>query len=56
VTEAVIVVGFNVFCGCGLTKGIAICRAADQLAAKRAPQWVRPDPPDLSALFPRIGW
>jgi hypothetical protein len=55
-TEAVIAVGFSVFCGSGPTKGIAVCRAATRLAAKRAPQWVLPDPPDLSALFPRIGW
>jgi hypothetical protein len=55
-TEAVIVVGFSVFCGCGTTKGIAVCRAAARLAAKRTPQRVRPDPADLSALFPRRGW
>jgi hypothetical protein len=56
VTEAVIAVGYSAFCGCGPTRGIAVCRAATQLASKRAPQWVRPDPADLSALFPRIGW
>jgi hypothetical protein len=55
VSEAVIAVGYSVFCGCGTTRGVPVCRAATQLASKRAPQWVRPDPSDLSALFPRIG-
>jgi hypothetical protein len=40
----------------GPTREIAICEAALFPAASRARKWVRPDPADLSALFPRRGW